>query len=283
MKRLAIYGHYGESPKVAGYVFHYLREIRALNFNICFVSNSPVSSESRAELAGLCDKVIERENNGLDIAMGRRGLEEYDLSQWDELLCTNSSIIGPLQPLAPLWQDPAIADADFWGLTDNVEDGRHLQSYFMVFRRQVIHDPRFMEFYRSVLPFQDRQQVIRSYEVGLTRWLEESGFKWKVIFEQERIYSLFIEHWRKQRSPLRRIKDRFYKPRFKRHNTTMYVPEVLLECGMPFLKAVLLREKPDNGPVSPEKAFQLLEASSLPRPIVEELRPKESRKKKQAE
>ena len=71
-------------------------------------------------------------------SMWQAGLAEYDLSKVEELLLTNSSIVGPLQPLAPLWQNSSVKQCDFWGLTDNDEFGCHLQTYFMVFRRQVI-------------------------------------------------------------------------------------------------------------------------------------------------
>ena len=48
MTRLAVYAHFGESPKVARYVSYFLKELRSLGFEICFVSNSPVPIESQS-------------------------------------------------------------------------------------------------------------------------------------------------------------------------------------------------------------------------------------------
>ena len=138
MTRLAVYAHFGESPKVARYVSYFLKELRSLGFEICFVSNSPISIESQSEISTLSQKFIQRENTGYDFSMWQAGLAEYDLSKVEELLLTNSSIVGPLQPLAQLFQNSSVKECDFWGLTDNDEGGRHLQTYFMVFRRQVI-------------------------------------------------------------------------------------------------------------------------------------------------
>jgi rhamnosyltransferase len=266
MNRLAIYAHFSESRKVARYVFYFLKELRSLGFEICFVSNSRLAIESRSEISTLCQNLIQRENTGYDFSMWQAGLTESDLSKRDELLLTNSSIVGPLQPLAPLWQNSLVNNCDFWGLTDNDEFGRHLQSYFIVFRRQVIQDTCFMGFWNSVLPLKDKQEVIQNYEIGLTRWLEENGFKWQAVFTQEHMWSLFLS----RRSFVKKIADWYYDRGLPGRNTTTLVPDLLLQSGMPFLKVALLRVPHPR--VDPKMAFELLEGSGLPAEILEELR-----------
>jgi lipopolysaccharide biosynthesis protein len=265
MKRVAIYAHFGESSKMALYVFYFLKAIRSLGFEICFVSNSPVSPASRATVSALCEKFIQRENIGFDFAMWQAGLAEYDLSTVAELLLTNSSIIGPLQPLAPLWKNPAVKDCDFWGLTDNDEHGLHLQSYFLVFRRPVIQSASFQEFWRSVQPYEDKNEVIQKYEIGLTHRLEKAGFKWQAIFTQQRLWSLFL----RRRSLRKKIGDWYYARPLPGRNTTTLLPDLLVKCGTPFVKAALLQERPLQ--VSPKVAIELLEASSLPAEVLEDL------------
>lgn len=264
--KLALYAHYSNGCDVGRYVLFYLKKLRELDFQIHFISNSPISTSSEEQLNQICGRIIQRENNGFDFAMWQRGLAECDLSKVEELLLTNSSIIGPLLPLAPLWESPAIAGCDFWGLTDNDEIAPHLQSYFIVFRRQVLNHPHFMDFWRSVLPYRDKQQVIRCYEIGLTRWLEECELKGKAVFAQNEIHSLF----RNRRSKIKKIADRLYKRDLPGRNTTTLFPDLLLQRGMPFLKAALLRKAPMQ--VDPQLAFQLLESSALPREVLEELR-----------
>src|SRR5260370_1618229 len=266
MKRLAVYAHFGESPKVARYVSFFLKDLRSLGFEICCVSNSPISIESQSEISTLCRIFIQRENTGYDCSMWQDGLAECNLSKLEELLLTNSSIVGLQQPVALLWHNSSVNECDFWGLTDNDEFGLHLQTYFMVFRRQVIQDACFMDFWRSVLPLKDKQQVIQNYEIGLTRRLEENGFKWKAVFAQERMWSLFLS----RRSFVKKIGDWYYNRGLPGRNTTTLLPDLLVQCGMPFLKAALLNEAPYQ--VSPKMAFELLEASSLPVEILEELR-----------
>jgi len=265
-KRLALYAHHGPSPTVARHVLFYLAALHRLDFHIDFISNSELSPASAAELKNFCARVATRENSGFDFSMWRHGLAAHDLAQWDELLLTNSSLIGPLQPLAPLWENPALAGCDFWGLTDNNEIENHLQSFFIVFRRPVLQSPRFTDFWHAILPFRDKQQVIRSYEIGLTRWLAEGGFRWRAVFEREKIWAQFLH----RRSLPRRARDRVCPPAISGQNTVIQFPDLLLENGMPFLKAALLRET--GAAFRPQPAFALLKKSRLPAEILDELR-----------
>jgi len=273
MKRLAIYAHYSFSPEVAGHVLFCLRHIAELGFQICFVSNSEISPAGKVSLGKNCERVIVRENSGLDFAMWLCGMAEYDLLQFDELLLTNSSIIGPLQPLAPLWQSPALAGCDFWGLTDNDEFKPHLSSYFLVFRQRVLHSERFREFWRTVLPYKKKWQVIFSYELGLSDWLEEGGFQWRAVFPQKDI----IEACHSSRGFWKRGWDRWLALGYLLNNrrppprsTTLVYPDILLQHGMPFLKVMLLHQKSRR--ITPAMAFSFLKKSVLPAEVFEELR-----------
>ena len=267
--RLAIYAHFGESQTVARYVLHILKAIRSLGFEICFVSNSPVSIESQTEVSTFCQKFIQRENTGYDFAMWQAALAEYDLSKFDELLLTNSSIIGPLQPMAALWQKPEVNQCDFWGLTDNDQIAPHLSSYFLVFKGCVIQSNCFAEFWKSVLPYSNtnKDQIIRSYEVGLTIWLEQNGFRWKPLYPQCEVFKRYIES-RKNRSVSRkvieRLKRRGVPAQLPGRSTTWHYPDLLIQSGMPFLKTSVLKTQPDL-------ACQLLQSSSLPKEALEEL------------
>jgi rhamnosyltransferase len=266
--RLALYAHYSKSGGLALYVLFYLRKLRDLGFQVCFISNSQIPQPRGQELHEICERVIQRDNSGYDFAMWQQAMAEYELSQFDELLLTNSTIVSPLRPLEPLWRHPAASESDFWGLTDNDEFGRHLQSYFILFRRQVLEHPCFREFWRSVLPFNDRQLIIQSYEVGLTSWLEQHGLSWKAVFPQEQLHASLLS----RRGFAEKLKNRI-RPLELPRNTPMLLPNMLLERGMPFLKATLLPGGGDpSRQVSAEFAMRLLETSSIPTDVLDELR-----------
>jgi rhamnosyltransferase len=200
--------------------------------------------------------------------MWQRGMAEYDLSQFEELLLTNSSIIGPLQPLAPFWQSSAVADCDFWGFSDNDEFKLHLCPYFVVFRKRLLHSARFGDFWRSVLPYpyQSKQQVIFSYELGLSDWLQTGGFKWRVIFPQKQV----IEDYRSGRNLWQKCLDLYHRRALRYRCTILMYADVLCRRGMPFLKVSLLHQR--NHRMMPSLAFSLLEQSTLPPEILADLR-----------
>ena len=265
--RIAIYAHFGTSAVVARHVLYHAQQLRKLGFQVCFISNSPLSKGSESELAASCERVVQRENMGFDFCMWQQALAAYDLTQADELLLTNSSIIGPLSPLDLLWRKPELGQCDFWGLTDNCGFSTHLQSYFLVFRRGLIQSECFSRFWASVLPYGEKDQVIRSYEVGLTRWFQQNGFKWAPAFPQQAIRRRYLEGC----TLVRRMQDRIRQRGLPRWDTTLFYPRILIEAGMPFLKASLL--KLGNPFLQPAVAYSLLEASILPKEALEELRP----------
>lgn len=266
--RLALYAHYSPSDKVALYVLFYLRKLRELGFRICFISNSPIPASGEAELREICEKVIQRGNTGYDFGMWQQAIASYRFDDIDELLLTNSSIVGPLRPLKALWEHPTAKESDFWGLTDNDEFARHLQSYFIVFQRTVLQHPGFRRFWSSVQPIGDRNSIIQRYEVGLTRELQKLGLRWSALFPQKNIHVLFL----RRREWSERLRYRIGYSKLPR-NSTMRLPDLLLECGMPFLKTRLFAAGEDlRMQVSAELAMRLAEASNLPEPVVHELR-----------
>ena len=264
--RLALYAHYSEREGVAGYVLHYLRQLRELGFQICFISNSQIPGEKERQLRELCEKVIQRENTGFDFAMWQRALLEYEPGQFEELLLTNSSVVGPFYPLEPLWRRAAERECDFWGMTDSDELVRHLQSYFVLIRRPVLRHPCFQTFWRSILPFRDKRIVIGNYEIGLTKWLEEHGFAWSAVFPQKEIHALLLS----RRTLAERLRDQLRPARLPQ-NTTMLLPDLLLECGMPFLKVQVLE---DGGAVwaRADSALRRMVTSRVPPEVLDELR-----------
>ncbi|MGA2243454.1 MAG: rhamnan synthesis F family protein [Verrucomicrobiota bacterium] len=250
-----------------------MQHLAELGFEVCFVSNSELSPESVGRLKQSCARVIVRENTGLDFGMWQRGLAEYDPAQLGELLLTNSSIIGPLQPLGALWQNQAGADCDFWGLTDNDEFKPHLSSYFLVFRQPVLHSARFRDFWRTILPYQNKFQVVFSYELGLSNWLEEGGFRWRAAFPQQQVIAAHRSgrgFWGRCLDRCQALSHLHRNRELPPRNTTLVYPDVLLQHGMPFLKVSLLQQSSLR--ITPPAAFSLLEKFNLPPEILQELR-----------
>jgi rhamnosyltransferase len=236
VKRLTLFAHHDDESEVKQFVCHFLRELREISDRLVFISTSPLPPREQARAAGTCDQVLLTGNLGFDFAMWQFGLECNDLNDYDELVLTNSSVFGPLWPLKPYMDEMQETPCDFWGMTENFEICRHVQSYFLVFKRNVLQSDAFRRFWASVLPYRDKSQLIRAYEVGLSVFLQEAGFTRASFISGE---SLFPPGLRR----------RAFK--FTDRNLTRYYPERLVKAGMPFVKVEVLRDNPGGVPLEP--------------------------------
>lgn len=235
MRRLAIFAHYDAKAEVKRFVLHYLQALRDVCDDITFVSTSPLSEVELAKLAPTCGTTIIKDNVGLDFGMWQRALAVTDLDAWDEIVLVNSSVFGPVRPLADVFARMAASDCDYWGMTNNQDIAPHLQSYFLVFRTAALRSPGFRQFWENILPYRDKRQIIRSYEVGLSTFMSEKGLRSAVVAPAEDLSLGLLER----------------RGRWKSRNPTCYYPLALLKCGMPFVKVELLRDNPGAVPLGP--------------------------------
>jgi rhamnosyltransferase len=224
VRRIAIFAHFDAQHEVKRFVYQHLQSLRLVCESILFVSNSPLAPADVTKLEQLCAGVLVRENTGYDFSMWQHGLAKVALTDWDELVLTNSSVFGPIFPLQGVFSRMQDSDSDFWGMTENTEFARHLQSYFLVFRRRLLAAPAFVAFWGGVLPYRDKYQTIRSYEIGLTTYFREQGFRAASFIPP----GSFSRRW----------------PRRKVYDLTLSCPLELLKAKMPYLKAALLRDNP---------------------------------------
>ena len=229
MRRVALFAHYDGHDEVKPHIVTHLRALREVCAEVILISTARLSSAELAKVQPLCERTLQSENVGYDFGMWQLALADLELDAIDELVLTNSSVFGPLFPLAPIFTQMAERDCDFWAMTDNFEIRWHLQSYFLVIKRRALRAPAFSRFFASVLPYRNKDQVIRSYELGLTQFLREQGL----------IPGAFVPTASWLSSP--REQARLCA---KRQNSTLYYPTELLAAGMPFVKMQLLRDNP---------------------------------------
>lgn len=236
MNRLFLFAHWDPAAEVRPYILTHLRALRALGGRIEFLSNSPLPPAEQEKLRGLADGVLLRENVGYDFGMWQDAVARADLSALDQVVLTNSSVIGPLLPLGPIFERMGAAGWDFWGMTESWELAHHLQSYFLVIGRRVLQSSAFARFFQSVQPYRSKKQAIYSYEVGLSTWLWENGFKGGAAFPPESQPRAWLADLL-----VRRTRPWAYR---RKKNPTIYYPDRLWRAGMPYLKVELFRTRP---------------------------------------
>ena len=230
-RRAVVYAHFDAEGVVREFVPHCLRELKKIGRPLLVTTTAPLRAGERDKILGVADRLIEVPNIGYDFYSWKMGLAEL-AGQWDqldEIVLMNSSVVGPLFSLTPLFEAMRSQPADFWGVTDSYELGYHLQSYFLVFRRRLLQSAAFRDYWAEMKPVADRQQVIFQYETQITKHFRGKGFRSGVFFPCNRVVH-----------PLQRWLSR----KKRKVNVTMRYPAEVVRAGGPFIKIQLLRENP---------------------------------------
>ncbi|MEO9324931.1 rhamnan synthesis F family protein [Nocardioides sp. C4-1] len=183
MSRIAIMAHYDPRGQVAPHVRRHVEHLAVAFDTVVVVSTADLGPQEREWLEQRC-RLIVRPNFGYDFFSYKTGLDSCaDLSDHDEVVLCNDTFVGPLVSYDEIFAGMADEPVDFWGFTASDRNRPHLQSFFVCFRSWVVGSPAFTDFWRTLVPIDDRLQVIYRYEIGLTEALEAGGFRWKPYFE----------------------------------------------------------------------------------------------------
>lgn len=250
MDRAVVMAHYDSDGIVDPYCIAALHEYRKIARHLIVVSTSaPALPPAARELV---DFFVCRENVGYDFGSWRAGVETLaDPAAFDEIIFVNDSVYGPLFDLGPVFDDPRIATADFWGMCLSEQGtkrrGRrtcpHLQSWFFAMRRPLLQSEAFSAFWGAVEPLADKDDIIDRYELGMSEHFLDAGFRMAALYDA-RLHGAGT--WADIRPHLslaapRRSWRHARKARREPHNPSELFPFRLLAAGVPFVKVGLLR------------------------------------------
>lgn len=247
MNRAVILAHYDPDGIVDPYVIRALQCYREIADRLVLVSAS--TSSLPAALADVVDDFLPRVNVGYDFCSWREGIALLgDPRQFDEIVCANDSVYGPLFDLKNVMSDPRVVGADFWGMVMSAQRGDHVQSWFFAMRRPVIESPAFRDFWESVEPQPSKEQVIDHYEVGLTEAFAAAGFRAAAIYDGRRDRPPTFRERCHNVSPLRFGLFGRHRRRVARMGPPFNPSELFWEracdAGVPYLKAAIFRANP---------------------------------------
>jgi lipopolysaccharide biosynthesis protein len=247
LKRLCIFSHFDRDDLIDPYVVRYLAELRRLGMFIVFVSTSERLGDDQIKaVLPHVGRVVVRRNTGRDFGSWRAGLAECpDLAAYDQVILANDSVYGPLFPLQDVFAAMDGRDLDIWGITDSLERGYHLQSYFLVFGRRAVASRFFERFWRRYRSITFKPYVVEVYELGLSRAALRHKLRLGAFCEYRAIAPCASRASRAPGEPPVFIPDPSRRPL----NPTHYFWQVLLrELRCPFIKIDLLRDNPSRIP-----------------------------------
>lgn len=228
-KTKCLFAHFNPQNSVEDYVFILLKSLLQLEIEVVFISNSALSFEKKAQLTELLrENVFERENKGGDFGAWSWFLSQHKISEeFEWLLLTNDSVLGPIKELAPIYKKMVTKPGvDFWGLTDSLQVSWHIQSYFICFSKKVYTSKTFRNVFDQNFNILGKKQIIDNGEIMLSQALIKDGFSGEPCIR----YENFLE----------KARGEFHNP------THFFWSDLILLYDFPFLKKDLITKNPEN-------------------------------------
>lgn len=144
-------------------------------------------------------------NEGFDFGQWQKALLKVNLYSYDQLYLINDSSIlfAPLDGVMKWFNNSNI---NFGGLTESISKKRHIQSYFLLFKKSTFNSLK--EFFSVNKSSGSIYQVIDEFEIGLSQYLLSQNFSCEAYLHNDGYdgefapYYQCIESHIKQGSPM---------------------------------------------------------------------------------
>lgn len=187
-KNATIFAAYSADGSVSDYVISYLKALKEVSPNIIFITDNKIQRKEIKKLAPYTNHIIAQRHGEYDWGSFKRGVEILKQQGWltnpetaskkePLLIFANDSSLLVAPTLTPILSEMAKRETDFWGITANKDGMYHLQSYFLAFTPKVYQSLEFRSYLQAVKAEKDGLTVAYRYEVPLTSFLENLGYK----------------------------------------------------------------------------------------------------------
>lgn len=186
--RLAIYCFYDAKGRAPRFISGFLEELMHHIDDLIVVVNGKLDDESRSMFTTFTNRIVVRENKGLDAAAFKQVMleEGWDkLAEYDEVICLNDTIMGPVYPFSEMFFAMDKRDVDFWGITAYAGEvtefdiiPTHLQSYWHAYRRSLLASGAFRSYWENLPLWESYADVTHNHEMAFTKHFSALGFTW---------------------------------------------------------------------------------------------------------
>ena len=187
-QRLGIYCFYDKYGHAASFIKTFLDDLMDNLDDLVVVVNGQLSDQARQLFSEYTKTIIVRENKGLDVAAYKQAILTLGwekLESYDEVICLNDTVMGPVYPFREMFACMDRKDVDFWGITayagetvDKEQIPTHLQAYWHAYRRSLVSSPAFHEYWETMRLWKDYAEVTRKHEMTFTKHFTDLGFTW---------------------------------------------------------------------------------------------------------
>lgn len=187
-QRLGIYCFYDKYGHAASFIKTFLDDLMDNLDDLVVVVNGQLNDQARQLFSEYTKTIIVRENKGLDVAAYKQAILTLGwekLESYDEVICLNDTVMGPVYPFREMFACMDRKDVDFWGITayagetvDKEQIPTHLQAYWHAYRRSLVSSPAFHEYWETMPLWKDYAEVTRKHEMTFTKHFTALGFTW---------------------------------------------------------------------------------------------------------
>lgn len=265
-RSLALYLHWSPDGRISRMVRRQVRLWREAGFACVFITNATPQAEDWQTIAADTVLRVRRANVGRDFGAWRDAaaiaVQRFGIPQ--ELLLTNDSVLGPFLPLSPLVDAWRAGGDGFFGLTESLGGGAHLQSYALLGRGEKAV-AEMLGHLASLKDSRSKWLLVQRGEIGLSQRMLRAGVPCWALFGQERLAARANAATRARIAPRHSNAEAFARVPF---NPCHHLWRELVEgMGYPYLKTELIRRNPGKLP-GVEDWREVVPAAELP--IIEE-------------
>ena len=180
MKRLAIFAFYNGKGLINDYVVTYLEYLKEVSDSIIFVADNEPNIKELSKIYPLVSHIESYHHGEYDFGSYKIGFnyakEHYLLDDVDEIILCNDSCFC-VDPLKPAFDKMDTKSCDFWSMTASNEYELHLQSFFLVVKKNLFSSELFSNYLNNVKHLDNFLEIVKTYEIPLKKTFEQKGYK----------------------------------------------------------------------------------------------------------
>lgn len=214
---VALFVTHAPAGRLKPHILPYIQQLSGAGLSVLLVAITDRPLELLDEEVAAAAGVIVRENAGYDFGAWAHAFQLCPaLFGAGLLVMTNDSVIptADVDIFRAMMTRVRECPADIVALTSSHEYGWHVQSYFLGFKPKALSSWTFQHFIRDLRRIDDKDEVIRTYEVPFAAKMQAGGLTVQALYAGS--YSA---------------------------NPTFFSWRELIEKGFPFIKLLMLRDK----------------------------------------
>ncbi len=185
MRRLAIFCFYDRDGIVDSYIEYLLDDLINNVDCLVIVVNGILKKSEVIKFEKYTERIIIRKNEGFDVGAYADVIVNIigkdEINTWDEIVLCNDTFYGPFLAFKNIFDTMKLKEIDFWGMgfiKNHILN--YIPSYFLVFRKKVVSDKGFYEFFVKIKnrKIKDIMDAYAFFEVGIFDYLVGRGYKY---------------------------------------------------------------------------------------------------------